>query len=107
MGDFLSDNLRYVLKIKSSRLKRNKWNLNLSIQEAIENEELISLADSNVLRFIREINNTCDDKNKIDNIRNMIRNLKKQKTSMENKRMMKKLYSEQYELLFVKDYIIK
>ena len=97
--------LKYVFKVKSSRLKRLKWNLNLTIEEAIENKELISLADSNILRFIGEINNTVYDMDKVNNIQSMIRNLNKQKTSLENKRMIKKLYAKQYELLFEKNYI--
>ena len=46
---------RRVFKIKSSRLRKNKWNLKLPIEEAKKNEELISLADSTTLRFIRDI----------------------------------------------------
>ena len=52
---------RYIYKIDSSRLRRSKWEMNLSIQGAKESGELISIADSEVLRFIRDINGTKND----------------------------------------------
>ena len=50
-------NQRLVYKIHSSRFKYNDWNLQLSLEEAKQNEELVSLGDSIVLRMIRQIRN--------------------------------------------------
>ncbi len=96
---------RYVYKIKSSRLRNAKWDLQLSIKSAKENDELISLADSTVLRFIREIN---DEKNIIEEykrIRKDINDVKKLPTSLENRRRIEELYNKLDELLFVRDYV--
>jgi len=54
-------NQRFIFKINSSRLRKSKWNLTLTIPEAIKNEELISLADSTTLRFINEGKNIDDN----------------------------------------------
>jgi len=48
-------NLKYIFKIHSSRLKRANWSLNLTIEEAKKNSELISLSDSQTFRFINDI----------------------------------------------------
>ncbi len=36
---------RFIFKIHSARLRRAKWNLTLSISEARDNEEVVSLSD--------------------------------------------------------------
>lgn len=95
-------NLRYIYKIHSSRLSKSNWNLSLTIPEAIDNEELVSLADSTTLRFINKDKNIEGDANKI---RKQIKDLKKQNTNMENRNKIKKLYALLYNTLFVKDYI--
>ena len=95
-------NLRYIYKIHSSRLSKSNWNLSLTIPEAIDNEELVSLADSTTLRFINKNKNIEGDANKI---RKQIKDLKKQDTNMDNRNKIKKLYALLYNTLFVKDYI--
>ena len=47
---------RFVYKIHSSRLRRAKWNLQLSVSQARENKELIALSESQMMRFIDELN---------------------------------------------------
>ena len=47
---------KYVLKIHSSKILKNKKNLNISLSEMRKNKEIVALADSQVLRFIDEIN---------------------------------------------------
>lgn len=96
---------RYVYKIKSSRLRNSKWDLQLSIKSAKENDELISLADSTVLRFIREINSEKDVLEENKRIRKDISDIKKLPTSLENRRRIEELYNQLDELLFVRDYI--
>ena len=46
---------RYILKISSLTLRNNNWNYNISLNDARKNEEVISLGDSQCLRFIRDI----------------------------------------------------
>ena len=94
-------NQRFIYKIHSSRLRKSKWNLTLSIPEAIKNEELISLADSTTLRFINEGKNIDEE---ADKIKKEIKKIKKLEISLENRKMIKSLYIKLYNTLFIKDY---
>lgn len=97
--------LRYIYKIHSSRLRKSKWNLDISIREAIDNEEIVSLAESTALRFIDDINNFKYDESKIKIIRRKINNIKHELTNAKNKKKIATLYDQLYDLTFVKDYI--
>lgn len=54
---------KYILKINSRRLRKSKWNLTLSLKDARKNSEMISLMDSQTLRWIDEINKIKDADN--------------------------------------------
>ena len=47
---------KYIYKIHSRKILHNKKNLVLSLPEMRRAKELVSLADSQVLRFIDDIN---------------------------------------------------
>lgn len=96
---------RYIYKVESARLRRSKWNLQLSIEGAKESGELISIADSEVLRFIRDINNTTNDEAIYSETLEKISELKRNKTKIENRRRIKELHSKLDEITFIKDYI--
>lgn len=99
---------KYIFKIHSKRiLSQPKKNLTLSLQEARENGEIISLADSTVLRFIDHINGLDDDevKAKIQSIRSQINDIKQKPKSVETRRTMKKLYLELDKLQFKPEYV--
>ena len=38
------------MKIHSGRLRKNKWNLSLTLEDARRNDEIVALADSQVLK---------------------------------------------------------
>lgn len=96
---------RYVLKINSSRLKMNNWNLDITIQQARDNEELISLGDSQILRFIRDIKGINYTEDEILKIKDEIKSLKKEENSKENIEKIKELYTELDDILYIKDYV--
>lgn len=56
----------YTVKLKSSRLKRFGYNINLSFSEAVENKEIIAIADSQMLRSIRDITGKTVDYEKLE-----------------------------------------
>ncbi|WP_195618942.1 hypothetical protein [Clostridium paraputrificum] len=96
---------RYILKIRSSRLRMNNWNLDITLAEAKKNEELISLGDSQLLRFIREITNMNYSELQIKEVKSLIKNIKKEENTKENREKIKELYSKLDEMLYIKDYI--
>lgn len=99
--------LRYIYKISTSRLRRANWNLNLSIPEAIQNEEIVSVGENTLIRFVDNLNGTIisDVRNDVRNIEKQIRKIKSMPTSMGNRNQIKKLYERRYKKLFIKDYV--
>lgn len=98
----------FVLKVESSRiLKSPNKNLKITIPEARRNGEIISLADSTVLRMIDSINGF--DRNKaqedITRLRREIMNLKREKNVAGNRRRIKDLYSQLDEIQCKLDYV--
>ena len=96
---------RFILKIQSDKLKDNDWSLNINLQEARDNEELIQLGDSQILRFIRELTNMNYSELEIEEVKNKINKLKKEKSCKANKEQIKKLYKELDKMLYIEDYV--
>lgn len=96
---------KYILKINSSRLRRERWNLTLPIDEARRNEEVISLADSQVLRWIDELNGIEGADQKAKEIKSQIKALRKEPVNTQNKRKMRQLYSDLDNLQYKPDYM--
>ena len=86
-------------------MRNAKWNLTLPIEEARRNDEVISLADSQMLRWIDELNGVTDADGKARDIKLKIKDIKKQPNSTANKRAIRQLYKDLDELQFQKDYM--
>lgn len=96
---------RYVLKIHTSRLRRAKWDLHMTVGQARENKELIALSESQIMRFIDELNNVTNPELHISNIKSQIKKLKFEKDISVSKPKIKRLYAELDKYQFKKDYI--
>lgn len=96
---------KYIYKIHSSRLRKERWKLTLPIEEARRNDEVISLADSQMLRWIDELNGITDADAKAHEIKTQIRRLRKEKNSPQNKRAIRQLYKDLDMLQFKPDYL--
>ncbi len=96
---------RYIFKIHSSRLVKERWNLTLSIADARKNEEIISIGDNQVIRWIDELNGLSGVDDRANEIRKRIKEIRKQPNSTVNKKEMRRLYDELDELLFKPDYL--
>ena len=88
-------------------MRKANWDLKINISEAIANEELISLAEGSLIRFIDEINGVISSGiySRTKNIESQIREIRKLPTSIVNCNMIKDLYARKHKLLFIKDYI--
>ena len=108
-GDFtISKQLtcqKFIYKIHSSRLRKEKWKLTLPISEARRNDEVISLADSQVLRWIDELNGITDADAQARNIKAQIKQIHKEPNSIQNKRKIKQLYADLDAIQFKPDYM--
>ena len=72
---------KYIYKIRSSRLRKERWNLSLSLEEARRNDEIISLADSQMLRWIDDLNVVFDEDAQAQEIKSKIKHLRKEPNS--------------------------
>lgn len=96
---------KFVFKIHSSRLRKSRWNLTLSLRDARRDEEIISLADSQVLRWIDELNGIEDADQKARSIKAEIKRFKNEVNSIKNKKEIKRLYEELDRIQFKSDYL--
>lgn len=85
-------------------MKKAKWKLSLSLEEAKRNEEVISLASSQVLRWIDEINGIVDADERAKELKRRIKKLRRENTA-ENRKEIRKLYRELDSLQFKPDYM--
>lgn len=98
---------RFIYKIESKELKKANWNLTLPLKTAMRNrpEVIVSLNDSQCLRFIDEINQATDINDKVRALQKKIRDIKKLPKSRENRKIINGYYDTLYELQFQKDYL--
>lgn len=97
--------IRYIYKLHSSVLKRNKWNLNITIEEAKKNGQLISLAESQTIRFIDDIKNTKINREDIFHIKQTIEELKTKSVTTTNRKLIQDLYIQKNTMLFIDNYV--
>ena len=93
--------LKFIYKLHSKKLKKANWNLTLPLNVAMHDypEDIVSLNDSQLLRFIDELNGVSDINGKIKDIKKKIRIEKKKPKSRETKMIIKGLYENLYTIL--------
>ena len=96
---------KYIFKLHSSRLRKAKWNLTLPIPEARRNDEVISLADSQVLRWLDELNGITDADSIARELKSEIKALRKEANGIQNRKRIKQLYAQLDEVQFKPDYL--
>lgn len=98
--------LKFIYKLSSRRLKQSKWDLTLPLQTAIKNKsDVVALGDSQLLRWICELNNTKDLDTKVSELKKEIKAIKKQPKTRENQAKIRRLYDSLYTLQYQKDYV--
>lgn len=98
-------NQTYIYKIEAKWIIKNKFNYKLSIKQAKANKQLTPLADSQTLRFIKEIIGLENNDEKINEIKKCIDDLKKLEITKDIKKEIKRLYDEKDKLHFLPDYV--
>lgn len=97
---------QFVLKINSTLLAKNNWDLTLPLERARKVPGLVvSLGDSQILTWINQLNGTTDYDIEAKKIKKEIKYLKKQPNCKENKKKIAELYKDLYDLQFKKDYV--
>lgn len=96
---------RLVFKISTARLKKARWNLTLTLDEAKASGELIALGDSQTIRWIDELNGAGDVSWQISEIKRKIRAITKEENSIANRHAIGELHKELDRLQFIPDYV--
>lgn len=97
--------LFYTVKLDSGLLKENKYNLNLSFYECLKSNLIISLADSQMLRSIRDITGKKVDRDQLEDWWQERDYLKKKKNSKVNRQKIKELQDKIYDMMYIPEYI--
>ncbi len=97
---------KLIYKLPSKRLRQAKWNLTLPFSSAMKNgTDIVALSDSQLLRWICELNGQEDFDKKAARLKKEIHIIKKQPNQIENQNKLKKLYQKLYALQYQKDYL--
>lgn len=96
---------KYILKIHSARLRKSKWKLTLPLEEARKNDEVVSLASSQMLRWIDELNDVTDADEKANEIKAEIKRLRKGSGGAIDRHRIRNLYASLDRLEFKPDYM--
>lgn len=97
---------KFIYKLNSTFLENANWNLTLPLTKAIENGKyIIFLNDSQILRWIDEINQTQENDQQAKNIKKQIKEIKKLPTSKTTKNKISNLYNQLYHLQYQPDYV--
>ena len=94
-----------IFKINSSRLRKARWDLTLPLSEARRNDEIISLSENMVLRWVDELNGIENAQERVVQIRSQIRRIGKLPHSVANRKEMRRLYAELDSVQFKPDYM--
>lgn len=94
-----------IYSLNFTRLKNNHYNIDLSYEQAKINEEIIQVADSEVLRAIRRVTKHPYDKEKLDEFLLEKKRLIRKTHSIETKERLKYLNKEIGVQLFIPEYV--
>lgn len=94
-----------TMKFNSDRLKKFNYNIELTINEAIRNKELISVFENQLIDSILNITNRQIDIESIELLKNKINKIKKQPSSKENGQLLEQYQNEINEQIFIPEYI--
>lgn len=96
---------RFIFKISTDRLKKAGWELTLSLRDARRNGEIVSLSDSQMLRWIDELNGVDEAETRARDLRRQIKAYQKEPPSSVTKKRLQYLYEELDKLQFKPDYM--
>ena len=95
----------YVLKFNSGRLKKDNYNVEITIKTARRNGELIALGDNQVLRSIRKIKGKNIDFDFINSLFKDRRRIARRKKNSENREKIRQIDKDIDNLLFIPEYL--
>ena len=96
---------RYIYKISSSHIIDSNYEINLTLDEARKNDEVIGLSESQLIRYIDYLNGKENVSGEIERIKLELKRIKKKKNIVATRPIIKKLYKELDRLIFKSDIV--
>ena len=98
---------KFIYKIHTKQLKRNNWKLDLPLETAMQDysDLIVSINDSQMLRWIDELNGVEGYEEQIDYIKRQIKYWKRKPKNNESRKQIESYYRKLYNLQFQKDYV--
>ena len=95
----------YTLKFSSERLKKAKYDINISLSQARINSELVSINNSELLRALFLLKNIKFSQNELENLLKLRKSLKKLENSEENRIKIKNITENIEKMIFIEDLV--
>ena len=96
---------RLIFEIDTLKLKKDKWNVILDIEEARKNGQLIAIFDSDVLRMIRALRKKDYSTEDIKKVKDEIKKIKRLNNCADNKKQIKQLNDKLNKMMFMPEYV--
>lgn len=101
----MPNRLFYTVKLTSSLLKEYKYDLNITFKDCLKSGLIVSLADSQILKSIRDVTGKQIDRVQLEQWYLERDKIKKKKNSKENRKRIKELQENIYNMMYISDYI--
>lgn len=95
----------YIYKFDSKFLSENNYNIKIKFRQAKENNQIIPIADGQVLRSIRDICGRYVDKEKVEALFQKREEIKKDKSSKTNAMLIKDINKQINTAMFIPEYV--
>lgn len=98
-------NLFYIFKLSSGRIRKNNYKISLSIEQSRKNGEIISLNNNQVIQSVLRLRNSEFNSENLKNLFIEKKKLQKKESSSENIAALRELTEQIDNSLFIKDII--
>jgi len=95
----------YHIKLNSERLVKSKFNVNLTLDEARRNEELVAFANSELIRALHRMRKVSFSQREVGSLLKEKKRLSKKQDSPENRIRMKQIIDKIESLLYIEDLV--
>jgi len=96
----------FILKLSSNRLKEKNYRINITLEEARRNNEVVRLGDSELLRAIRRIRNKEFQQEHLDLLLKEKLHLSRKQNNLENRKVIREVSDKIDEILFEDSIIV-
>jgi len=96
----------YALKFSSDRLKKSKYNIQITLDNARINSEVITINNSELLRALFRYKKVDFSQKELDILLNFRKKLKKDKNTEENRKLIEETTEKIEKILFIEDLVI-